>query len=386
MRALEVFISAGDPSGENHAAALIRELGRLIPELRVSGIGGTMMQEAGAELLCTLDKLAVMGLVEVIAHLGFFYRLLARIKRHLVRRRPQVLVLVDFPDFNLQLARTAKKLGIPVLYYISPQIWAWRKRRKKTIAKLTDRMAVVFPFEVDFYRGEALEVEFVGHPLVEDLKPRYSREAFCRRYALDPQRPIVGLMPGSRVQEVARHLEVLLAAAELMHQSRSDLQFAAGLLPHTSASLSERERKLLARLAVREVESDSASLIAHSRLLVTKSGTTTMEAALLGTPMVIVYRTNPLSYLLARSLIRVEHIGMPNLLVERPAIPELIQKEVQPGRLAKLCLEILEDSSPRRRRIIEQCDQVRRLLDTGKSASRRVAEIVLEMCERGRVN
>jgi lipid-A-disaccharide synthase len=384
MSTLNIFISAGDPSGERHAARLINELKEIGVELTVTGIGGPAMQEAGARLFCTQDRLAVMGLVEVVAHLKFFFRLLASIRKHLQQQKPDLLVLIDFPDFNLRLARIAKKLGIPVLYYISPQVWAWRTGRKRSLARLVDRMAVVFPFEVNFYRGENLEVEFVGHPLVGDLAPRYSRQQFCQLNSLDPNRLIVGLMPGSRAQELNHHLSVFLAAAELMRSRSPDLQFAVGLLPHTAAALSRHDRQLLDKLEVRRIDNDSTSLIAHSRVLITKSGTTTMEAALLGTPMVIAYRTNPLSYWIARHLVQVNYIGMPNLLASNPAIPELIQDQVCPELLAQKALELLDESSPARERILAQFRQVREALTTEKGTSRRVAEIVLEMCTQGR--
>jgi len=384
MSTLNIFISAGDPSGERHAARLIDELKGMGVELTVTGIGGPAMEKAGARLFCTQDRLAVMGLVEVLAHLKFFSRLLAGIRKHLQQQKPDLLVLIDFPDFNIRLARIANKLGIPVLYYISPQIWAWRTGRKRSLARLVDRMAVVFPFEVNFYRGENLDVEFVGHPLAGNLAAQYPRKEFCRLNSLDPDRPIVGLMPGSRAQELNRHFEIFLAAAEIMSNRRPDLQFAVALLPHTAAALHGRDRRLLDKLGVRRIDSDSASLIAHSRVLITKSGTTTMEAALLGTPMVIAYRTNPLSYWIVKRLVQVNYIGMPNLLASNPAIPELIQNQVQPGPLAQKALDLLDESSPARERILEQFKQVRQALTTEKGASRRVAEIVLEMCAQGR--
>jgi len=383
MIKLNLFISAGDPSGERYAARLIDELKDMGVEPTVTGIGGPAMEQAGARLFCTQDRLAVMGLVEVVAHLNFFFRLLASIKKLFQEQKPDLLVLIDFPDFNLRLARIAKKLGIRVLYYISPQVWAWRTGRKRSLARLADRMAVVFPFEVNFYRGENLEVEFVGHPLAGELAPRYSRQQFCQMNSLDPDRPIVGLMPGSRAQELKRHLRLFLAAAEIMRSRNPGLQFAVGLLPHTAAALSRHDRRLLDKLEVRRIDNDSTSLIAHSRVLVAKSGTTTMEAALLGTPMVIAYRTNPLSYWIARHLVQVKYIGMPNLLASNPAIPELIQNQVQPGPLARKALELMDQSSPARERILAQFRQVRRALFTEKGASRRVAEIVLEMCGQG---
>ena len=383
MSALKIFISAGDPSGEKHAARLIGELRRLSPAIEVRGIGGDSMAREGAELLCTLDRLAVMGLVEVIRHLPFFYSLLKVIALDFQRWKPDLVVLVDFPDFNLRLARAARKSGIPVLYYISPQIWVWREGRRKTIARLADRMAVIFPFEVELYRGENLKVEFVGHPLTENLIPGCTREEFCGIWGFDPRKYIVGLMPGSRAQELSRHLDIFLDAAAIMAGARPDLQFGLGLLPHIRAALSREDRRHLAELDIHEIENDSTSLIAFSRVLLTKSGTTTMEAALLGTPMVIAYRTNPLSYFLARALVRVNKIGMPNLLVAEPAVPELIQNQVKPETLARLALELVDESSCARQRVLAQYGEVRRILAAEKGASRRVAEIVLEMCGQG---
>ncbi len=380
MEKLELFISAGDPSGEKHAARMVDELRRLAPgrELLIRGFGGPELQRRGVELLCPQERLAVMGLTEVVAHLGFFLGLLRRIEQEFRRRPPGLVVLVDFPDFNFRLARIAHRHGIPVLYYISPQIWAWRQGRRRALARLADRLAVVFPFEVEFYRDQPLPVEFVGHPLAEDPRPRLGREQFCRAWGFDPGRPLLGLMPGSRVSELERHLEPFLAAAELLAGRRPELQFGLGVLPHT-APVVERQAGRLERLGVRLVRGDSMNLIAHSRVLVTKSGTTTMEAALLGTPAVICYRTSALSYFLARRLVRVSRIGMPNLLDPEPAIPELIQDQVRPDRIAELALELLEEDSELRRRILDQYQRVGRLLATEKGASRRVAEIVLEM-------
>ncbi len=380
MDAPDIFVSAPDPSGEMHAARMLERLQGLAPGLTVRGIGGPAMQERGVELLCTQDRLAVMGLVEVIAHLPFFLRLMADIRAAWRRRRPDLLVLVDFPDFNLGLAAEARKLGIPVLYYISPQVWAWRQGRKRRIAALADRLAVVFPFEVDFYRDTGARVEYVGHPLMETLAPRPDTAAFFARWGLDPSRPIVGLLPGSRAQELERHLSVFLEAAARLHQARPEVQFALGLLPHIAARLSAQQRDSIGRLEIREVTSDSAALICASRLLLSKSGTVTLEAALHGTPLVIGYRTSSLSYALARRLVKVSHIGMPNLLDPDPQIPELVQNELTGKRLCGLALEILEDSSPRRAAILAQCARVREHLRSAKAASLRVAEIALEMC------
>lgn len=350
--------------------------------VHATGIGGPAMEAAGVELLCPQDRLAVMGLVEVISHLGFFLKLLRRLEDHLRARRPELVILIDFPDFNFRLARIARKLRIPVLYYICPQVWAWRSGRRHTLAELSDRIAVVFPFEVDLFSDCAVRIEFVGHPLAGEIEPGPGREEFFAAHGLDPGRPLVGLMPGSRVQEVLRHSVPFGAAAGRMRARRGELQFAAGMLPHTAAALPGRARELFDRLDVRRVLDDSLSLVGHSDVLITKSGTTTMEAALLGTPMVIGYRTSRLSYLIARRLVRVRNIGMPNLLVENPAVPELVQDDLQPEAIAEMALELLDESSPLRRRVLDQYARVRRLLTTEKGASRRVAEIVLEMTGR----
>lgn len=383
MDPLKIFISAGDPSGERHAARLIRALRQLSGEPVVTGIGGEAMRKEGAQLLCTQDRLAIMGLLEVVKHLPFFLGLLKRIKKHLTSQRPELMVLIDFPDFNFRLAKIAKDLGIPVLYYISPQIWAWRTGRKRKLAKLASRLAVVFPFEVEFYQDEEIPVEFVGHPLVAELENVTEHNAFRSAHDLSPTRPLVGLMPGSRVQEIERHMELFLAAAGRMRAHRGELQFAAAMLKHTAAALQTGHREMMDRLGVKMIHEDSLGLIAASDVLLTKSGTTTMEAALLGTPMVISYRTSAISYLIASKLVKIGHIGMPNLLDSSPSIPELIQHEVTLERLAELGLELLESGSPLRARVLEQCRRVRESLTTVKPASERVAEMALEMTGRG---
>ncbi len=383
MDPLKIFISAGDPSGERHAARLIRALRQLSGEPVVTGIGGEAMRKEGAQLLCTQDRLAIMGLLEVVKHLPFFLGLLKRIRKHLTSQRPELMVLIDFPDFNFRLAKIAKDLGIPVLYYISPQIWAWRTGRKRKLAKLAGRLAVVFPFEVEFYQDEKIPVEFVGHPLVAELENVTEHNAFRSAHDLSPTRPLVGLMPGSRVQEIERHMELFLAAAGRMRAHRGELQFAAAMLKHTAAALSPKHREMMDRLGVKVIREDSLGLIAASDVLLTKSGTTTMEAALLGTPMVISYRTSAISYLIASKLVKIGHIGMPNLLDSNPSIPELIQHEVTPGRIAELGLELLEEGAPLRERVLKQCRRVRESLTTVKPASERVAEMALEMTGRG---
>jgi lipid-A-disaccharide synthase len=382
MNKPEIFISAGEISGEMHAARMLCQLKKLEPGASFSGLGGEGMRSAGVRLLADLDRLAVMGLVEVVRHLRSLRLLLKEIENHLRQVKPDLVVLVDFPDFNFRIAAAAKKLNIPVLYYIGPQIWAWRTGRKKQLARLADKLAVIFPFEIEFYRDQPLEVEFVGHPLLETLHTDLSRSEFCNRHDLDESRPLVGIMPGSREQEIHRHFDIFIRAAELVTAEKPGVQFAVGLLPHTAGALSERQKNLCRELNIRLIHDDSRGLIACSTALITKSGTTTMEAALHGTPMVVGYRTNALSYLLAKHLVKVSHIAMPNLLAPPPEVPELVQNELTPQAVAAHLLELVNQSSDLSRRITAQCKRVRQLLTTEKPASLKVAEIALEMCRR----
>ena len=382
MNKLKIFVSAGEPSGETHAARMIEQVNLLGGNnVSVSGIGGSAMEAAGAQLLCTIDRLAIMGLVEVLRHLPFFRELLGQIRAHLIKERPALVVLVDYPDFNLQIAKIARKLRIPVLYYISPQIWAWRTGRKKKIARLADRMAVVFPFEVEFYADQPLEVEFVGHPLMEVIGNVEERGSFCGRHGLDSKRPILGVMPGSRVQEIGRHFTDFVRAAAIVRSRNPEVQPVLALLDHTADTLNPEMKKMLETSGVTCLMNDSRNLIAASTALITKSGTTTMEACLLGTPMVIGYRTSALSYKIARRMIKVKHIGMPNLLApETAAVPELVQDELSAENLARIAERLLDYDDILRQRIISQYICVRELLTRDKPASVRCAEIALEMC------
>ena len=382
MSELKIFVSAGEPSGETHAARMIEQLQRLSDrQVSVSGIGGSAMEAAGASLLCTIDRLAIMGLVEVLRHLPFFRELLGEIRSHLQEERPNLVVLVDYPDFNLQIAKIARKLGIPVLYYISPQIWAWRTGRKKKISRLADRMAVVFPFEVGFYSDQPIEVEFVGHPLMEVIGNVEDRDSFCTRHGLDSDRPILGVMPGSRVQEIERHFDDFVSAAGIVKNRHPEVQPVLALLDHTAGSLTAEMNKMMKDIGVSSILNDSRNLIAASTALITKSGTTTMEACLLGTPMVIGYRTSALSYKIARRMIKVKHIGMPNILSPETAeVPELVQDELSAENLAEIAERLLDIDDNLRRKIIAQYDHVRKLLTREKPASVRCAEITLDMC------
>jgi lipid-A-disaccharide synthase len=368
-----ILLSAGEPSGDLHGAAVARELRRRWPGARLYGLGGPLMAAEGVELLAGLDRLAVMGFAEVLKHLPYFYGLYRRMRRELAARGTDLVIPIDYPGFNLRLARTAREGGIPVLYYIAPQVWAWHRSRTRELARSADRLAVVLPFEESLFREAGAHATFVGHPLLDLYEATSTHAEFCARLGLDPGRPILAVFPGSRAQEVSRHLELFGAAAREVCRVDPRVQpvvagsaslpaevFAATALPRTSAS---RE------------------LLHHADAALVKSGTTTLEAALALTPMVIAYRMHPLTYRLARRLVEVEHIGLVNLVAGERIAPELIQDAATPESLARALLPLLATGSPERRRALEALAGVRDRLRAadGGGAAARVAELAGEL-------
>lgn len=375
------LISAGDASGEMHAAELVRALRRRAPQSRFAGLGGGEMQRAGVELLAPQRDLAVGGLFEVLGSLRRIRSVWRRMNRALAAR-PDLLVLVDSPDFNIPLARRARRLGLPVLYYIGPQVWAWRRGRVGKMARRVDRLAVIFPFEVDFYRGAGLPVEFVGHPLVErlaDFARDWPRTRARDALRLAPERPLLALLPGSRRNELQRMLPLQLEVARILHARLPSLHFAVALaqsIPREAAA------PLLARAANLPLsvhEGRTWQVLRAADAALAKPGTVTMELALLGTPFAVALRVHPLSALIGRRLIEVPSFTMPNLIAGAPIVPEFMQEQAQPARIADALWELLTGPArPARQRQCEALNSVRRELGAGGSAGR-VAEIALEM-------
>ncbi len=330
---LRVLLVAGETSGDLHAAALLRELRRLRPELHAAGIGGQKLRAAGMEILVDMASVQTMGLVETFGTLGRLASAYRRLGRFLEVERPNLVILVDYPEFNLLLARRAKRLGIPVFYFIGPQVWAWRPGRVRRIARCVDRLAVVFPFEEGLYGrnadGKPL-AEFVGHPLLDVVRPTRAPEQTRRRYGLAPDRPVLALLPGSRHKEVRYVFPAALEAAEEL--AGDGWQAIVALAPAL-------EREVLSPWLGSEAEipvalDDSYNVLAAADAAVVASGTATLEAALLAKPMVIVYRMAAVTYMLGRLLVRVDAIGMPNIVLGRRAFPELVQHQMTPRAIA----------------------------------------------------
>jgi lipid-A-disaccharide synthase len=345
-----------------------------MPHLEVCGVGGPALRAAGMQILTDTAAIAGMGLFEARDKLWALFQTYRQLTTILRTNPPDLLVLIDFPEFNLRLAKVAKRAGVRVFYYISPQVWAWRKRRVYTIARRVDQLAVVFPFEPAFYAAHGCQVEFVGHPLVERVHPTRSRAETLQRLGLDPARRTIVLLPGSREQEVKYLLDPLLGAAALLESEYQFVLAAASTL--NLADLQERAK----HHQVHVVQNDTYNLIHAADLAVVASGTATLETALLERPMVIVYRLSPLTYALARLIVHVPFIGMPNLIAEQRVVPELIQREVTPERIAAEARQLLED--PHRYSLAQAgLNEVRRRLGGG-GAAQRAANLIVNMLQK----
>lgn len=371
-----IMIVAGEASGDLHGANLVRESRRLDPDLSFFGIGGPRMREAGVTTLVDASEMAVVGLIEVVAHFDVILRAYTTLKRVILTDPPDLLILIDYPDFNLRLAKLAKGAGVKVLYYISPQVWAWRAERVKKIARVVDRMAVVFPFEVPFYEKEGVPVTFVGHPLVDTVRPTMTRVEAQASFGLDPARKTVGLFPGSRKGEIRHLLPTILEAAALLRQRFPELQF---ILPLASSLAAADLAPYLesAGLDIKVVEGKGYDVIQVCDAIITVSGTVTLEIALLEVPMVIIYRVSPLTYQVGKRLIRVDHIGICNIVAGERVVRELIQDDAQPAWIAEEISAILSDDVYARDMRAKLAGVREKLGSGGGSAN--VARLVVEM-------
>jgi lipid-A-disaccharide synthase len=376
MKPKKILLAAGEASGDLHGAHLVEAIHQIDPEVQLLGLGGEHLERKGMKLLYHSHSLSVVGITEVLFKLRAILKALKGLKESLDREKPNLIILIDFPDFNLRLAKIAHQKGIPVLYYISPQVWAWRRGRVRVIAERVKKMVVFFPFEVPLYKAAGVDVEWVGHPLLDIVKPTLSKEEAFGQFGLDPQRRTIGLLPGSRIQEVDRLLPPLLGSAHLLQQEIPDLQFVIPMAPgFTEETLSPWMRNSSA--PVKLIQGRTYDVMNISELLILASGTATLEGAILGKPMIIVYKVSLLSSWVGRAMIRVNHIGLANLVAGKGIAPELIQKDVNPKRIAEEALRILRDSVLQQK-MVESLKEVRQRLGN-PGAAQRAARIVMSM-------
>jgi len=373
-----IFISAGEASGEHYGALLATSLKQQLAQAGKSatlfGMGGERMQAAGVERIVRSEDVSVMGITEVLAHLPKIYREFRKLKKAIRTRRPDVAVLIDFPDFHFRLAREFHRLGVPVVYFVSPQLWAWKKHRIRLVQKYVRRMLVIFPFEEAFYKQNSVEAEFVGHPLAEVPQPAITRQQFASENSLDPTAIWIGILPGSRPQEIRDHLpDMLEAARNLAKAHKQAFEFLVPLAPTLNiaqrALVHEAIQTLASDLTVRLVEDARAALF-HARVSVVASGTATVEAALIGNPFVVVYRLSHLTYAIAKRVVKVPHVAMANLIAGKRVVPELIQKDFTAANVIQQ-VELLLPDGPVRESMIKDLGTIREALSAHPLDKRR---------------
>jgi lipid-A-disaccharide synthase len=340
------FLSAGEASGEHYGVLLLEELRLRCPSARFFGMGGARMEALGFERVVKSEDVAVMGITEVIRHMPQIYAEFRRLKAAIRARRPDVAVLIDFPDVNLRLAEEFKRLKIPVIFFVSPQLWAWKKGRIKRVQRFVDRMLVIFPFEEPFYRERGVDATYVGHPLADLALPEISREAFATGNGLDASKRWIGLLPGSRAKEIRLNLPEMLRAARLLFERDAETEFLLPLAPTLTGGQVREVSELLTQFGSGlpiEMVRDARAALFHARGSIVASGTATVEAALMGNPFVVVYRVSPVTYWIAKQVVTVPHVAMVNLVADKRLVPELIQDDFTAGRVVQELEPLLAD-------------------------------------------
>ena len=371
-----IMIVAGEASGDLHGGNLVQAMHRIDPTIRFYGVGGRKLKEAGVTLMADSADMAVVGLTEVVSKLGMILKVMAQLKTSMREDRPDLVILIDYPDFNLSLAKAAKKYGIKVFYYISPQVWAWRKGRIKQIKKTVDKMAVILPFEASLYNEAGVNVEFVGHPLLDVVGAKYSRKEAILKFGLKEGVTTVGILPGSRQSEVARLLPEMLKAAEIIEKKLKPVQFALPLadtldIAFVSQIISEYSIK------VELIRNEVYDVISCADIAMVASGTATLETALMETPMVIIYKVSAPSYYVGKMVINVDHIGLVNIIAGKTVVPELIQDEASPEKIAAMIMDIITDRK-RMADIKTELSKIRDMLGS-PGAAERTARLAFEM-------
>ncbi len=379
MSAKRIVIVAGEASGDAHAGRMIAALKQQRPEIQVSGIGGDTLRQAGAEIFTDFSELAVMGLVEVLKRYrqikAIFNDLVARLKQE----KPDLLILVDYPGFNLKLAKQAHKLGIPVMYYISPKVWAWRPGRVKTIRRYVDHMAVLFPFEETLYQDAGVQVSCVGHPLVDAVSSSLTTEQAKQKLGFEPQHRVLGLFPGSRRSEVEALLPIMLQTAEQIRHRHFDVEI---VLPQAPGLDSEFLKPLLANstLEIKVVSGDFYDVIRGCDAIVAASGTVTLEIALMGVPHLLVYRVAPMSYRILKRLVKIPYVGLCNIVTGKNVVTELLQEQVTVDNLDKHLTQLLTDPQAKQRAEMIRLNVLEALGPSGGADN--AAQAIITMLEK----
>jgi lipid-A-disaccharide synthase len=379
-----VFLSAGEASGDLHGSTLCRALREMHPRLRLVGMGGPRMVEAGLERVADVTRHAVVGTNETLGHIPGLYRAYRALQARLHAEQPRCLVVIDFPEFNLRLARTARRAGVPVVYFIPPQLWAWRRGRIRQMARRVSRVLAVLPFEEELYRAASVPVDFVGHPLLDVLPLDLGREQARRRLGLEPGEGMVGLLPGSRREEIERLLPPMLVATKRLAAAGGARRFVLARAPSVDAALVDRLVKTSVDDGGPKIDvlaHRTYDVMAASDVVLISSGTATLEAALLGTPMVVCYRVSRITEAIVRLMVQVPWCSLPNLIAGRAVVPEVLQDELSGHRLAAEALRLLEDpeAAARQRAAF---DEVRARLGS-PGVGRRAAQAVLETAALG---
>lgn len=375
MKAKKVYISSGEASGDLHGSNLARALRRQDPGIQLIGMGGDRMRGAGVDVRVDIQDMGITGIVEVFVRFPRVIRAFRRVCQTLADERPDVVVLIDAPELNMRLAKQARKLGIKVIYYISPQVWAWRSHRIHTLAKIVDRMLVILPFEKDLYEKVGMDVEFVGHPLLDEPMPPAGGEALRHELGLDPSKRYVALLPGSRSNEMQHMGDLLCDTAHEIHRRLPDVQF---LLPLASTIRRDFAHKVIgrARVPIQLIHNQTYKVLRTCDLAIAAAGTVTLEAALLEAPLMVIYRTSRISYFLAQMLVHVDHVSLVNMIARRRMVPEFIQDAANPEALAEHAANLLSDPAALTR-MRQDLSTIRTLLGE-PGASDRAAASVLE--------
>jgi len=380
MVSKKIMIVTGEASGDLHGANLVRALRTQCSDISFCGMGGTELQSLGVEILCDADKVSVVGLTEVFSHLKDIFGNLSILKKRMVSDPPDLLVIIDLPDFNLILAKKAKKLGIPVFYYIAPQVWAWRSGRVRTIKKRVDKLGVILPFEEDYFKQRGVNTEYVGHPLLDTVETTLSREDFCKKYSIGADQRCIGLLPGSRKKEIVSLLPCFLDAALFLQEKQEQSDSLVFLIPQASTirreDLDDAGLTLYTdRLNIKVIADDRYNMMSVCDSAVAASGTVTLELAILEIPMVVVYKLTDITYFFARLLVKLDHFSLVNLIAEKTAVPELLQHEVTAENIARELSIITTDKKARKRTLADLQEVGARLGQKG--ASQKAANVVL---------